>query len=108
MMSDDQINVHEVEHGSPLMADIQARVEYLRRVIAPTIDPDSPASLSAAQTATAIYCGAMFGHMIIAGLARDADKRRATETFAKNFREGIEIGKRHALRVATSEFGGNA
>lgn len=59
-------------------------------------------------TAGAVLSGGMFGRLLIVGAAKEQDKRRAAEACAKNFRSGIDIGKRAALRVGAEHFGGHA
>jgi hypothetical protein len=59
-------------------------------------------------TAGALLSGGVFGRLLIAGAASEKDKRRAADACAKNFRTGIDIGKRAALRAGAEHFGGHA
>lgn len=90
--------------------EIFAMCELLRSAAAPvlagsidTIDPNQIAKMHAA---AAVFAGILFGELIVFGLAREQDKRRAADGVAKNFRSGIDIGKKHALRVAEMMAGG--
>lgn len=61
-----------------------------------TIDVDR---MSIAMTAAAIMSGTFFGNLLAGGLANEQDKRRVTESFTRNFRSGIDIGRRQGERV---------
>jgi len=71
-------------------------------------EPDRLEAASMILTAGAVLSGGMFGRLLIAGAATEKDKRRAAEAAAMNFRTGIDIGKRAALRVGAEFFGGHA
>jgi hypothetical protein len=74
-----------------------------------TPDSINPDAISHAATAAAIMAGTFFGNAIIGGLATDQDKRRAGEAFARNFKVGINIGKRQGERAAAEmPVGGHA
>ncbi len=70
--------------------------------------PDKLEAASFILTAGAVVSGSMFGRLVIAGAATDQDRRRAAEGCARNFRSGIDVGKRAALRALTDEIGGTA
>jgi len=59
-----------------------------------------PEALSHAMTAAAIMAGTFCGQAIGCGLMKEQDKRRATDIAARNFRSGIDIGKRQTARIA--------
>ncbi len=58
-------------------------------------------------TAAVHFAGGLLGQLIVIGAAKEQDKRRATEAAATNFRAGIEIGRRSALRAVTKHTQGN-
>ena len=102
---------------TPQAAEIMAIVELWRAAFSKsetmagrgTPEGINPDAISFAASAAAIMAGTFFGNAIIAGLATDQDKRRASEAFARNFKTGIEIGKRQGLRIAaTMPVGGHA
>ena len=102
---------------TPEAAEIMTLVEVWRRAFAQsetiagrgTPESINPNAVSYAATAAAIMAGTYFGNAIIGGLATDQDKRHATEAFVRNFKSGIEIGKRQGLRAAAEmPVGGHA
>lgn len=68
----------------------------------------SPQRYSMAMTGAAVMSGIMFGQSIVLGLATTQDRRRAVETFAKNFRTGIDIGIRQGTRIMRETASGQA
>lgn len=70
------------------------------RMAVPDPDPDS---LSEAMTAAAIFAGTIFGQLLVAGLVNEGDKRRAGEAMLKNFRAGIDLGRRKAMETIKTE-----
>ena len=85
-------------------------VEYLREVSVPIIglvDDEWSDRASELMTALCVFAGSLLGTMIIADIATDKDKKRITDSMAKNFRAGIEAGKHRAMRVMT-ELDGSA
>jgi len=112
-----EVPLRTLAGDTPQAAEIIAIVELWRAAFAKsetmagrgTPEGVSPDAISFAASAAAVLAGTYFGNAIIAGLATDQDKRRASEAFARNFKTGIEIGKRQGLRVAASmPVGGHA
>lgn len=102
----DQIEMREADRGD--REEIQRMVEIYRFATSQLIDAEDPNQISMAMAAACTFAGCMFGTLIIAGLAKDGDKRRVTESMMTNFRSGIDIGKQSALTIAAEEFGGHA
>ncbi|MBB5684319.1 hypothetical protein [Sphingobium boeckii] len=96
--------------GSAEHLEMIELVEVIRQATMHVIrDVDDPAMKSSIlMAAAATFAGTIMGHMIVAGLLHDQDKKRVTDAMARNFRTGIDVGKRRAMRVACDEFGGNA
>ena len=63
------------------------------------IDPAHHTAMTIA--AGGLLAGYLFGATIGAGIARDADKKRAGAMILTNFRQGIRIGKDQALMSMT-------
>lgn len=101
-------NMREAGQGQAGHDETVHLMEMFRAVLA-TVQPEPGANeLSIAMTAACTFAGTMFGTLIVAGVATDQDKRRVTEAMMRNFRSGIDIGKRKALDVAARQFGGSA
>ena len=90
--------------------EIFAMCDALREAAIPFIAADAasidPNRIAMMHAAAAVFSGILFGELIAMGDASDQDKRRAADGVAKNFRIGIDIGKRHTLRVAEMLAGG--
>ncbi|WP_047168882.1 hypothetical protein [Rhizorhabdus histidinilytica] len=72
-------------------------------------DASDPAqAMSMLMTAAAHFAGGILGKLIVAGVASDRDKRRAVEAMAANFRAGIDVGKRAAMRTVKADCEGSA
>jgi ABC-type methionine transport system ATPase subunit len=104
---DEGAQIRPIAANSSEHAKIAAICMHLEQVTAPLIAEaaDQVELTSQMITAACTFAGTLFGKLIIAGVATDQDKRKATEVAAKNFRSGIEIGKKAAMRVACEEFG---
>ena len=107
LLKGDTQQAEEIMEIVNLWRAVFAQAEMIAgRGTAEAIDPNR---MSAAMTAAAIMAGGFLGNMIVAGLATEQDKRRVTESFTRNFRSGIEIGRRQGLRVAAAmPVGGHA
>ncbi|MFD1951898.1 hypothetical protein ACFSGX_14080 [Sphingomonas arantia] len=101
--------LREISGGDVEHVQVLALMERMRDAMAGSdMDMTDPDVLSAVMTATALLGGEVFGSLIIAGHATDQDKRRAVASVERNYRTGIEVGKRRALRLLTERHGGNA
>lgn len=96
--------------GDDEFAQIIAMVEVIHKATAPLISE----SLNARQAhgylmvAAAMFAGSICGSMIVLGDVRDQDKKRMTDSMARNFREGIDVGKRRTARILTETVEGRA
>lgn len=99
--------LREIRGDDPLHEKIADLVIHLHREAVKHLaaEPDRLAAASMILTAGAVLSGGMFGRLLVVGAATEKDKRRAAEAAAKNFRSGIDIGKRAALRVEADMFG---
>ncbi|MHA3791473.1 hypothetical protein [Sphingomonas sp. YL-JM2C] len=106
----DQKPLIRAEDGGALHVEIVKMVQFLHEASRPLFEgaSDVIGDRSKLMSAAATFAGAIFGELIIAGVVTDQDKRRGAEVMARNFRSGIDAGKRMALRVATEKFGGHA
>lgn len=104
----DDLKVRVLEQGDEQFDEMAIAVELYRSIMAAAVESPTPNDLSTHMSAAMVFAGTIFGSMIIGGIVRDQDKRRAVESAAHNFREGIEIGKRRALRIMQEEMGGTA
>lgn len=103
------VELRTTSAGDPQFDQIAAMIEHLQAATAPLIDIEAgPNQLALLMTACSMFAGTLLGTLIVAGVASDQDKRRITDSMAKNFRTGIDAGKRRALRLAADEFGGRA
>lgn len=110
MADDDEMKVGLAQLGDPEFETIIGMVEHLR---ASTVDlilgaPDPIHAHAQLMTACAMYAGTLFGTLLVAGNAKEQDKRRAAETVTRNFRTGIDVGRRRGMRVAASDVAGHA
>jgi hypothetical protein len=83
-------------------------IELERHAYAVLADADPLHATSVILTAGAVLSGSMFGRLLMTGAADQKDKRRAAEAAARNFRTGIDIGKRAATRVLSTNVAGHA
>jgi len=84
--------------GDPQFDEMFGFAEMVRATLAPHCGQDAEKMVSA-MTACVMVAGSMFGMMIVGGFFKDQDRRRATESMATNFRQGIDVGKQHAFRA---------
>jgi hypothetical protein len=80
--------------------EVMLWVETFRMTVAGNSDPSDIQQLGYAMAAASIFAGTLLGKLIVAGLVDEKDKRRMTESMAKNYRSGIDIGRKAGLRVA--------
>lgn len=90
-----------VEHNQ-VVAISQVFQQALSEALEGRTDPHE---LALAMTAASMFAGTIAGTLISVGLLTDKDKRRVTEMMARNFRSGIDVGKRRAMRIAEEQFG---
>lgn len=69
-------------------------------------DGTDPTRISLLASAAAMFAGTQLGTLIVAGLLPEQHKKRSVDMMAKNIREGIEVGRRRAMRVMHREMGG--
>lgn len=80
-----------------MLANVLA--EAIMPYLASHHDPRNARAL--VMTAAAMFSGAQLGELIAMGEARDQDKKRYTDSMMRNFRQGIDVGKRKVARVMT-------
>lgn len=59
-----------------------------------------PNSDSILATAAVTYAGVIIGQMVTIGAVKDSDKDAVANMMVRNFRNGWELGKKHAARAA--------
>lgn len=108
--AEDPIPLKTLVAGDSQFDQIVELAEFLRLnfVAAMPEDAGTPEGQALAMTAAEVFSGILFGGLIIGGVVSDQDKRRAADMAARNFRTGVDIGKRRALRIAAEQRGGNA
>lgn len=108
--AEDPVPLKTLAAGDAQFDQVVDLAEFLRMnfVVAMPEEAGTPEGQSLAMTAAAVFSGILSGGLIIAGVVSEQDKRRAVDAAARNFRTGIDIGKRRALRIATEQRGGNA
>ena len=107
----EEAKLRVAEPGSPEQATVIDMVEFIRAATVPLLEPiddDWPNRSALLMTALSMFAGALLGALIVADVAKDQDKKRITDSMAKNFRAGIDVGKRRAARVLADEYGGSA
>lgn len=81
----------------------EAAIPFVARDLA-SVDPNRIAMMTAA---AGIFSGILFGELIAMGVAQDRDRKRVIDSLGKNFKSGVDIGKKHAFRVAEMLAGGS-
>lgn len=86
---------------------VMAMIDFLHTVTQPLRfggdglpDPNESGKL---MCALAMFAGSICGELIGVGLVPDAQKKKLTDSMARNFRSGIDAGKRKVARVAAQE-----
>lgn len=104
------VPLREIRGSDPRHAELAERAQAFELIALPMIKnaPDPYAEMSMLMTAAMVFAGTTFGKLIVAGVATDGDKRRTVEAMAKNFRTGIDIGKRAAMRAVVAGCEGEA
>jgi hypothetical protein len=98
----DEINVLNAMDDPSQREAIEQIIMLMRIGVAPLLNRNQdhlPMLQSFQVTAAALFAGITLGHMIALGVAKDQDKRRAGQAVLKNFRNGIELGKREARKA---------
>jgi hypothetical protein len=104
-MADQDIQLRMTQQGDPEFAEVVMFAEAIRAALAPLI-MDDPNRVAKAMTAACMFAGTMFGTLIVMGLATDQDTKRTADSMRANFRSGIDVGKKRALRLEAEMFGG--
>lgn len=110
MSGDEEHILREIRGDDPRHAALAERTQIFEMFALPMIKnaPDPLEEMSMLITAAMVFAGMTFGKLIVAGAAAEGDKRRTVEAAAKNFRTGIDIGKRAATRAGVSDCEGSA
>lgn len=105
-----EVPLKAIPASDPRHVELAERARMFELFALPMIKEaaDPYAEMSALMTAAMVFAGTTFGKLIVAGLATEGDKRRTVEAAAANFRTGIDIGKRAALRAVVEHCEGEA
>lgn len=91
-------------------AEVEAMIHFLHAVTLPIrgggeagegeADPNASGKL---MCALSMFAGSICGELIGVGLVPEQQKRKIAESMSRNFRSGIDAGKRKVARVAAEE-----
>jgi hypothetical protein len=70
--------------------------------------PDPVHMTALLMSALPTFAGVLFGELVISGIAKDADQKRTADSAARNFRQGVKVGKARAVRIARETAEGSA
>lgn len=111
MAGDEPLKAVRGEAGDPMFEACFELVEIMRAATAQFMTErfaDPRDGLTCLMSAASVFSGAQAGVLMSLGAFKTQDKRRISAAAQVNFKQGIDFGLRHGLRVASDQFGGRA